>query len=44
MAFTINFPGNTQKFDACIFSWDKAKLAGRTYWGGRTFGFSALKR
>ncbi len=44
MAFSINFPGNTQKFDARIFSWDKKKLAGTTYWGGRTFGFYALKR
>ena len=44
MAFSISFPGNTQKFDAYIFSWDKTKLAGRTYWGGRTFGFYALKK
>jgi hypothetical protein len=44
MAFSINFPRNTQKFDARIFSWDKKKLAGTTYWGGRTFGFYALKR
>lgn len=44
MVFYINFPGNRQKFDAYIFSWDKGKLAGTTYWGGRTFGFLALKR
>lgn len=44
MTFSISFPGNTQKFDAYIFSWDKAKIAGRTYWGGRTFGFYAVKR
>ena len=44
MAFHINFPNNRQKFDAYIFSWDKRKLAGTTYWGGRTFGFYATKR
>jgi hypothetical protein len=43
MVFYINFPGNRQKFDAYIFSWDKRKLAGTTYWGGRTFGFYATK-
>ena len=43
MVFYINFPGNQQKFDAYIFSWDKRKLAGTTYWGGRTFGFYATK-
>jgi len=44
MAFYINFPGNKQKFDAYIFSWDKSKMAGITYWGGRKFGFYAVKR
>ena len=44
LAFYINFPANRQKFDAYIFSWDKGKLAGTTYWGGRTFGFYALRR
>ena len=44
MVFYINFPGNTQKFDAFIFSGDKGKLAGTTYWGGRTFGFFATRR
>ena len=44
MVFYINFPGSRQKFDAFIFSWDKGKLAGTTYWGGRTFGFYATKR
>ena len=43
MVFYINFPGNPQKFDAYIFSWDKGKLAGTTYWGGSTFGFYATK-
>lgn len=43
MVFYLDFPGNRQKFDAYIFSWDKSKLAGTTYWGGRTFGFSANK-
>jgi hypothetical protein len=44
MVFTINFPNNTQTFDAYLFSWDKTKMAGTTYWGGRTFGFFAMKR
>lgn len=43
MTFYLNFPGNTQKFDAFIFSWDKRKLAGTTYWGGSTFGFYATR-
>ena len=43
MVFYLNFPGNRQKFDAFIFSWDKRKLAGTTYWGGSTFGFFATK-
>jgi hypothetical protein len=44
MVFYLNFPDNRQKFDAYIFSWDKTKLAGTTYWSGRTFGFYAVKR
>jgi hypothetical protein len=44
MVFHINFPGNTQRFDAYLFSWDKKKVAGTTYWGGRTFGFYAFKK
>lgn len=44
MVFYINFPGNRQKFDAYIFSGEKRKLAGTTYWGGRTFGFYAVRR
>jgi hypothetical protein len=43
LVFYLNFPGNRQKFDAFIFSWDKRKLAGTTYWGGSTFGFFATK-
>ena len=43
MVFYINFPGNRQKFDAYIFSWNKSRMAGITYWGGRTFGFYATK-
>jgi hypothetical protein len=43
MSFQIDFPGNRQKFDAYIFSWQKTNLAGVTYWGGRTFGFYARK-
>ena len=44
MIFFINFPGNRQRFDAYIFSWDKSKLAGTTIWSGKTFGFYATKR
>ena len=44
MVFYINFPNNRQKFDAYIFSWDRRKLAGTTYWGGKTFGFYATRR
>ncbi len=44
MVFYIHFPGNKQKFDGYIFSWDKSKLAGTTYWGGRTFGFYATRK
>ena len=44
MVFYIYFPQNKQKFDAYLFSWDKSKMAGTTYWGGRTFGFYATKR
>ena len=43
MIFHLNFPNNKQKFDAYLFSWDKNKMAGVTYWGGRTFGFYAIK-
>lgn len=44
MGFFISFPGNRQKFDAYLFSWDKLHAAGTTYWNGRTFGFSATKK
>ena len=44
MTFSLNFPNNTQKFEAYLFSWDKRKMAGVTYWGGRTFGFYATKK
>jgi len=43
MVFYLDFPENKQKFDGYIFSWDKSKMAGTTYWHGRTFGFYALK-
>ncbi len=43
MAFYINFPGNAQRFDAYLFSWDKNKMAGTTVWSGRRFGFFATK-
>jgi hypothetical protein len=44
MVFYLDFPGNRQKFDAYLFSWDKNNLAGTTYWNSRTFGFFANKR
>jgi hypothetical protein len=44
MVFYIEFPNNTQRFDAYLMSWDKNRLAGTTVWQGRTFGFYALKR
>jgi hypothetical protein len=44
LVFYIYFPQNAQRFDAYIFSWDKTRMAGMTYWGGRTFGFYAVKR
>jgi hypothetical protein len=43
MVFYIDFPNNVQKFDGYLFSWDKSKVAGTTYWGSRTFGFFATK-
>ncbi|MEX1000252.1 MAG: hypothetical protein WD000_09915 [Thermodesulfobacteriota bacterium] len=43
MVFYLDFPENKQKFDGYIFSWDKSKMAGTTYWHGRTFGFYAVK-
>lgn len=44
MILEIAFPGNRQRFDAYLFSWDKSRMAGTTVWGGRTFGFYAVKR
>lgn len=44
MILEIAFPGNQQRFDAYLFSWDKTRMAGTTVWGGRTFGFYAVKR
>jgi hypothetical protein len=44
MILEIAFPGNRQRFDAYLFSWDKTRMAGTTVWGGRTFGFYAIKR
>jgi hypothetical protein len=43
MVFSIQFPGNLQRFDAYLMSWDKAKIAGTTVWEGRTFGFYAVR-
>jgi hypothetical protein len=43
MAFVVSFPGNPQRFDVYLFSWDKSKMAGTTVWLGRTFGMFAEK-
>ncbi|PEU18130.1 MULTISPECIES: hypothetical protein [unclassified Bacillus (in: firmicutes)] len=43
MRFIIKFPDHQQTFDAYLFSWDKTKMAGITYWEGQTFGFYAYK-
>jgi hypothetical protein len=44
MVFYIAFPGNQQRFDGYLMSWDKSRIAGTTVWEGRTFGFFAVKR
>jgi len=44
MVLEISFPGNRQRFDAYLMSWDKTAIAGTTVWGQRTFGFYAIKR
>lgn len=44
MTFYIHFPHGQQRFDAYLFSWDKRKMSGITYSGGRKFGFYAFKR
>jgi hypothetical protein len=44
MVFDIAFPGNVQRFDAYLMSWDKTRMAGTTRWQGRTFGFYAIRR
>jgi hypothetical protein len=44
MVFFINFPNGRQKFDGYLFSWDKTKMAGTTYWAGQTYGFFASKQ
>jgi hypothetical protein len=44
MIFYVSFPGNLQRFDGYLMSWDKNRVAGTTVWEGRTFGFFAVKR
>src|SRR5688572_16637278 len=44
MVFYVTFPGNPQRFDGYLMSWDKNRMAGTTVWEGRTFGFFAVKR
>ena len=43
LIFVVNFPGNTQRFEVYLFSWDKTKMAGTTVWQGRTFGVLATR-
>jgi len=43
IVFYVAFPGNNQRFDGYLMSWDKSRMAGTTVWDGRTFGFYALK-
>ena len=43
IVFYILFSGNSQRFDAYLFSWDKTKMAGTTVWQGQTFGMLATK-
>lgn len=43
MVLEIAFPGNRQRFDAYLMSWDKTKMAGTTVWNQRTFGFYAVR-
>ena len=44
LVFNINFPGNQQRFEIYLFSWDKLNAAGTTSWNGRIFGVSATKK
>jgi len=44
MTFTISFPGNRQRFDAYLFSREPGKMAGVTFWQGKTFGFFAERK
>lgn len=44
MTFVIAFPDNVQHFDGYLFSHESGRIAGTTYWGGRTFGFYALRQ
>ncbi|HXV08341.1 MAG TPA: hypothetical protein VD791_09950 [Burkholderiales bacterium] len=44
MTFTISFPRNRQRFDAYLFSHEPGKMAGVTFWQGKTFGFFAERK
>jgi hypothetical protein len=41
MVFDIAFPGNSQRFNGYLFSFDRNRIAGTTVWYGRMFGFLA---
>lgn len=43
IVFFILFPGNSQRFDAYLFNWDKTRMAGTTVWQGQTFGMFATR-
>jgi hypothetical protein len=44
MTFVIAFPGNRQRFTGYLFSHSPGKIAGVTYWSGKTFGFFATRK
>lgn len=44
MTFYINFSGNIQRFEGYLFSQDKNKIAGITYWENRTYGFYGIRK
>ncbi len=44
MTFTISFPRHRQRFDAYLFGREPGKMAGVTFWQGKTFGFFAERK
>ena len=43
MQFFVAFPGERQRFDGYLMSFDKTKMAGITNWRNQSFGFYATK-